>query len=133
LFAILGPTVSGARIGGALGSLPGALLGGAIGANVGVFISDSREAKVEAKPVQDFYKQTKECDKLARAEAAEARRLGSSVGRSGPEQIFVVTKQFGTFALYHYTIRRGPTLLGDYIYEDHGPNPNDPVTIRYGH
>lgn len=131
LFAILGPTGTGARVGGAVGGLPGALLGAGVGANVGVFISDSREAKVEAKPVRDFYKQAKKCDKLARAEDAAARRNGPSMGARLP-QMFVVTRQFGTFALYPYTIRSGPTSLGDYIYEDHGANPTSPVRIRFG-
>jgi hypothetical protein len=47
-----------------------------VGANVGVFFSDAREARVEAKPVREFYQQAKNCDKIARQEATQARRNG---------------------------------------------------------
>lgn len=46
-------------------------------------------------------------------------------------QRFVFTRQFGTFALYSYTIQR-PTLVGDYAYEERGPNPTVPIRSGLG-
>ncbi len=51
---------------------------------------------------------------------------------AGIQQIYVVTKQFGIFALYPFTLKRGPTLLGDYVFEEHGANPTDPVKTNFG-
>jgi RHS repeat-associated protein len=131
LITVITTAVSGGRMGGAAAGAPGVLVGVGIGASVGLYISNAREARIEAKPVKDFYKQAGKCDAIAKQEAADARRYGPSMGASLP-QMFVVTRQFGVFALYSYTIAYGPTALGDYFYEDHGPNPNDPVTRRFG-
>jgi YD repeat-containing protein len=111
------------------GSAAGALVGVAAGLAGGEFANDSREADLEAGHVRQFYQRDKECQKLAKQEREEAKRLGPSM-QAAPRQQFVITRQFGTFALYPYTIV-SPTLV-DNIYRTYGGNPTDRVTERRG-
>jgi len=129
--------MAGASAGSAIlpgpGTVAGGIVGGAGGFSVGAFINDARETQIEKGPVGRFYKKDKECKKLARQEANQARRSGQGASMSAvPAQMFVITRQFGTFAMYPYTIKSGPTLLGDYVFTTFGPNGNDRVTSRVG-
>jgi RHS repeat-associated protein len=129
--------MGGATVGSVIlpgpGTVAGGIVGGAGGFTVGAFINDAREAKVEQGPVGRFYEKDKECQKLARQERNEARRSGEGASVSAaPAQMFVITRQFGTFAMYPYTIQSGPTLLGDYVFTTFGRNGNDRVTRRVG-
>lgn len=130
----------GAKVGAVAGSTlmpgPGTILGGLVGVAVGVtggkIMGDIQESRIEAGHVKQFYERDKICLRLARQEREETRRLGPSMG-GAPKQMFVITRQYGTFALYPYTIRsRGPTLLGDHVYTTYGPNPEDRVTKKFG-
>jgi RHS repeat-associated protein len=116
--------VSGAGAGGRLLGPGGAVIGGLVGIAVGGMRNNAKESNIEAGPVSRFKEAAKECDKIKRQEMAEARS-GPFVQAGVPQQ-FVVTRQFGTFAMYSYTIWR-PTLPGGQHYEQHGPNPTDPV------
>jgi RHS repeat-associated protein len=135
LFSILSGGRAGAAAGGYVLGPGGAVLGAGIGATVGAAISDVREQAVERRPVANFNKRAKACDKIAKREARErqeASKNGPFVsGSTRPPQMFVVTRQFGVFALYPYTLVRGPTLVGDFIREEHGANPTDPVTTSF--
>jgi hypothetical protein len=135
LLAARGGAKAGAVVGTILVPEPGSVAGAAVGVAVGVtasaFISDLQEARVEAGPVQRFMAKSKDCDKLARQESAELRAQGANAISSAPQQIFVITRQFGVFALYPYTIAR-PTALGDYVITTYGRNPRDPITVRFG-
>jgi hypothetical protein len=135
LLAARGGAKAGAVVGTILvpgpGTVTGAAVGAAVGATVSAFISDAQEARIEAGPVQRFMAKSKDCDKLARQERAKSRAQGSNAISSAPQQLFVITRQFGVFALYPYTIAR-PTSLGDYVYTTYGRNPRDPTTVRFG-
>ncbi len=140
LATLLLGAASGARTGATVGSVvvpgagtaTGALVGTSVGVTAAAFLSDLQEARVERGPVQRFMEKDKQCSKLAKQEAKERKQSGLAFEAAGPPQMFVITRQFGTFALYSYTIRQGPTLLGDFIYTTFGPNPTDRVTRRVG-
>jgi RHS repeat-associated protein len=129
-FYLVAGGASGAGTGGRLLGPGGAVIGGMIGVAVAGMRNDYNEAKIESGPVSRFNKASKKCDKKAKQEAAAAARSGPYM-QAGLSQQFVVTRQFGVFALHAYTIVRGPTLLGDYIYEQHGANPTDPVRTSF--
>lgn len=134
--AVVGAWIAGAPsmailapVGGAVGGAVGA----AGGAAVGVYLAESTEYNVEARPVKNFLQRTVECKKLAKVESYAKREAATGTSMSaGIQQIMVVTKQFGIFALYPFTLKRGPTLAGDYIIEEHGANPTDPVKRSFG-
>jgi hypothetical protein len=107
------------------------VVGAAAGVTASAIISDVQEARIEAGPVQRFMANSKDCDKLERQERAQLRARGANAVSSASQQIFVITRQFGVFALYPYTIAR-PTALGDYVYTTYGRNPRDPITVGYG-
>jgi RHS repeat-associated protein len=113
------------------GSVAGGIVGAAVGATLGVFVADMREASIEGGPVERFYKKDKECQKLARQEAAQRRQGGANSMQAAAPQMFVVTRQFGTFAMYPYEVKY-KTSVGDYVIASFGRNPNDPVTRRFG-
>lgn len=116
-------------VGGPLAAPIGTIAGAGLGVGISVFTWSKGDAKVEAPPVKNFLQRIVECSKMARIEAqARARATQNSMSASTSlPQMFVVTKQFGIFALYPFTIKRGPTLLGDYVIEEHGANPTDPI------
>jgi RHS repeat-associated protein len=122
---------SGAMAGAGLLGPGGAIIGGAIGVAVAGMGNDAYDANLESGPVNRFNQAAKKCDKIKKSEQAAANRNGPSMQASLPQQ-FVVTRQFGTFALRSYIVVRGPTSLGDLLYEHHGPNPTDPVTNTFG-
>lgn len=134
--AVVGAWIAGAPsmailapVGGAVGGAVGA----AGGAAFGVYLAESTEYNVEARPVKNFLQRTVECKKFAKVESYAKREAATGTSMSaGIQQIMVVTKQFGIFALYPFTLKRGPTLLGDYIIEEHGANPTDPVKRSFG-
>lgn len=131
--AVVGAWISGAPgivlapVGGAVGGAVGA----AGGAAVGVYLAESTEYDVEARPVKNFLQRTVECSKFAKLESQAKRQPTETSMSAGIQQIYVVTKQFGIFALYPFTLKRGPTLLGDYILEEHGANPTDVVKTSF--
>jgi hypothetical protein len=127
--------VVGMSVGGVLapaGAVLGGVVGVAVGASVGIYLAESNDAKVEARPVKNFLQRTVECSKFAKIEAQSKRELNGNAMGAGIQQILVVTKQFGIFALYPFTLKRGPTLLGDYVIEEHGANPTELVKERFG-
>ncbi len=113
-------------MGGAVGGLPGALVGGAVGLTVGVFVSENNDRRLESKPVSDFNKRSNECEKIAKQEAKDAKKYGPSMSAAPSGQIFVITRTYGLFSLYSYTIRYS-TLGGGYLDEVHSPNPGNPI------
>lgn len=121
----------GAAVGAGLGP-PGAIAGVGIGTAVGVFRNFMADAKLEGGPVSRFVAKAAECDKQARREAAARKGQQGNSMEAIPPQMFVVTRTFGTFAMYSYTISFGPTSLNQMVYETHGPNPRDPVTTTVG-
>ena len=127
-------TVVGGSIGGVLAPA-GAVIGGAVGAaggaTVGIYLAESIDAKVEGRPVKNFLQRTVECSKLAKLEV-HSKREAETPTSANINQIMVVTKQYGIFALYPFTLKRGPTLLGDYVIEEHGANPTEYVRERFG-
>lgn len=129
-----GGAVAGAWIAGAPSMAVLAPVGGAVGAAggaaVGVYLAESTEYDVEARPVKNFLQRTVECKKFAKVESYAKRE--AATGTSMGEQIMVITKQFSIFALYPFILKRGPTLAGDYIIEEHGANPTDPVKSSFG-
>lgn len=146
LYTVLGTASTGAKggawvgggvgtvVGGVLapvGAMVGSMVGGAGGASVSIFLAESKEAAVEARPVKNFLIRIVECGKLANIEPSAKPSLETSMGAVIP-QIFVVTKQFSIFALYPFTLKRGPTVLGDYVIEEHGINPTELIKTSYG-
>jgi hypothetical protein len=115
---------------------PGTVAGGAAGAAIGItvsaVVSDMMQASIEAGPVKRFMAKSKNCDKVAKQESAAARARGTNAVSSAPPQMFVISRYFGVFAMYPYTIASPPTLLGDRLYTTYGPNPRDPVTQKFG-
>ena len=133
---------TGAWVGGGVGTIVGGVLapvgavvggaaGGAVGATAGIFVAESLEAAVEGRPVKYFLQRTVECNKFTKLEAQAKREPTGTSMSAGIQQIMVVTKQYGIFALYPFTIKRGPTLLGDYVIEEHGANPTDTVKTSF--
>jgi hypothetical protein len=123
--------VFGTFMGGPVGTIPGTISGTGIGAVVGVFRSSYKEASVEAIPVKSFLQRTVECNRLAQVESqirARETEPGMSASTFLP-QIFVITKMFGVFALYPYTVEIEKSLLRDPIIQEHGANPTDPITV----
>jgi hypothetical protein len=134
-FGVKGGAVVGTVVGGVLAPVGGAVggaVGAAGGAAVGVYLAESREYDVEARPVKNFLQRTVECAKFAKLETQTKSQPSQASMGAGIQQIFMVTKQFGIFALYPFTLKRGPTLLGDYVIEEHGANPTDPIKTSFG-
>lgn len=132
--AVVGAWIAGAPsmavlapVGGAVGGLVGA----GVGATTGALVAESREAAVEGRPVKNFLQRTVECSRFAKVESYAKRESTGTAMSAGIQQIYVVTKQYGIFALYPFTLKRGPTLLGDYIIEEHGANPTDPIKTSF--
>jgi len=109
------------------GTVSGAVVGALAGAGASVFLSDMAESRIEEGPVGRFRNTAKGCDKIAWFEARQPNAM-----QAAPKQMFVITRNFGTFALYPYTIMTGPTLLGEYVYTTYGRDPLDPVRTRLG-
>ena len=130
LYNVISKGVSGASAGAAFGGTVGAIGGFAGGAFVAAVQNGYNTAKVEAPAVAQFYSDAKACDRLARQEAAE-RGNQNAMGPAGPAQMFVVTRMYGVFALYGYTITK-PTLI-DFVTEQYGPNPGPPISVTYHH
>ena len=128
--AWVGTTVGGvlAPVGGAVGGLVGA----GVGAASSAFAAESLEAAVEGRPVKNFLQRTVECSRFSQLEAQSSRQPTENSMSAALPQIYVVTKQFGIFALYPFTLKRGPTLIGDYVIEEHGANPTDLVKTSFG-
>jgi len=131
LFSLVMGGRGGAAAGGALLGPGGAVLGGMIGVAVAGMGNNAYDANIENGPVNRFKQAAKKCDKMARQEKAAAANSGPFMEAGLPQQ-FVVTRQFGTFSLYSYTLKRGPTSLGDYLFEEHGPNPTDHPKTWFG-
>jgi hypothetical protein len=129
LYNVISKGVSGAGIGGGVAGPAGAIGGFAGGAFVAATQNGYNTAKVEAPAVAQFRSDDKECQKIAKAEARE--RGNNNAMSAALPQMFVVTKMYGVFALYGYSITK-PTLI-DLVTEDYGPDPGPPVNIRYHH
>lgn len=130
-----GGAAVGAIVGGVLapvGGAVGGLVGTGAGATYGIYAAESQDYDVEARPVKNFLRRTVECSKFAKLEANAKPSSSQTSMSAGINQIFVVTRQFGIFALYPFTLKRGPTLLGDYVIEEHGVNPTDLVKTSFG-
>ena len=130
-----GGAAVGAIVGGVLapvGGAVGGLAGTGVGVTYGIYAAESQDYDIEARPVKNFLQRTVECSKFAKVESYAKRELMGTSMSAGIQQIFVVTRQFGIFALYPFTLKRGPTLLGDYVIEEHGANPTDPVKRSFG-
>ena len=130
LYNVISKAISGASGGAAFAGPVGAIGGFAGGAFVGVVQNGYNTASIEAPAVAQFYKDAKVCDRIAKQEAAE-RGNNNAMGPAGPTQMFVVTRMYGVFALYGYTVTK-PTLI-DYVTTQYGPNPGPPISITYHH